>query len=302
MRRVRPEIWALLAVQLLFASNAVVGRLNVEYLGPRFLILVRVVGATLCFAALARSAGAVLPSGRREFAWLALCGALGVALNQGLYLTGLSLSTATHASIIGTSVPVFTAAFAALAGDERLSWGRLAGIGLALAGALTLARLDTFRLSTRSLGDLLFIANSLSYAGYLVVSRRLVRRYGAPTVVLWSFAFGSLLLLPYDLPGLAILHSGAQLPRWLFATVAYTILFPTVLAYFLNAYALRQVDASTAAAFIYLQPLFAVTLAIPVLGEHPSPRTGAAALLVFLGVALSTRAERGARLPPPVTP
>lgn len=297
MRRLRPEIWALLAVQLLFGSNAVVGRINVFWLGPRLMLLVRVVGATLVFLALARPLGAVRPGSRREALWLALCGLLGVALNQGLYMTGLSLSSATNATIIGTSVPVFTAAFAVAAGDERLSWRRALGIGLALAGALSLAGLDGFRLGRASLGDLCFLGNSLSYSGYLVVSRRLVRRHGAMTVVVWSFALGAIFLLPYDLPGLRVLGEPGPRPLWLVGTVAYVILFPTLLAYFLNAFALGKVDSSTAASFIYLQPIFAVALAVPILGERPSPRTGAAALLIFLGVLLSTRADGDTRLP-----
>ncbi|MHB8418512.1 MAG: DMT family transporter [Myxococcales bacterium] len=305
MRRVRREIWALLAVQFLFASNAVVGRLNVQQLGPRLLVLLRIVGAAGIFLALARRYGVQLPRARRDLALLCACGILGVSLNQTLFLAGLYYSTATHSTIIGTTIPVFAAAIAAAFGLERLTLAKCVGIALALAGALflsgapafglrppageavrLLARVEDFHLGRATLGDLCFVANSLSYAGYLVLSRRLVQRYGAPTQIVWTFALGALTILPFGLPGLAVLGSGARLPRWLWLTVPYTIVFPTVFAYYLNAFALREVESSTAATWIYLQPLLTVALAIPILGERPSPRTGVAALLIFAGVLL----------------
>jgi drug/metabolite transporter (DMT)-like permease len=286
-------------VQLLFASNAVVGRLNVQYLGPQLLVLVRILGATAIFVAFGRRFGVVVPRSRRDLALLAVCGVLGVSLNQGLYLSGLWYASATDASIVGTTIPVFTAGLAIAFGLERLRWAKIGGIVLALAGALYLARIESFTLGRAAIGDLLFVANCLSYSGYLILSRQLIRRYNAPTQIVWSFLFGALTILPFGLPGLAVFGSGAHLPAWLFLTVAYTILFPTVLAYYFNAIALAEIDSSTAATYVYLQPLLAMALAYPVLGEIPSPRTGAATILIFAGVLLSTRS--GARAPTPAS-
>ena len=211
-----------------------------------------------------------------------------MSINQGLYLTGLWYSSATDASIVGTTVPVFTGALAVAAGLERLRWTKIAGIVLGLGGALFLARVDNFSFDHATIGDLIFVVNCLSDSGYLVLSRQLIRRYGAPTLIVWSFLFGALTILPFGLPGLTVLGSGANLPSWLFLTVAYTILFPTVLAYYLNAFALRDIESSTAAVFVYLQPLMAMGLAFPILGERPSARTGIATLLIFAGVLLAT--------------
>jgi drug/metabolite transporter (DMT)-like permease len=279
----------LLAVQLLFASNAVVGRLNVVYLGPQLLVLIRILGATAIFAAFGRRFGVVRPRSRRDLAMFALCGVLGVSLNQSLFISGLWFSRATDATVVGTTIPVFTAALAVVAGLEQLRWTKIAGIVLGLSGALYLARVDNFSFERATIGDLMFVANSLSYAGYLVLSRQLIRRYGAPTQIFWSFFFGAITVLPFGLPGLRVLGSGTHLPGWLWLTVAYTILFATVFAYYLGAFALREVESSTAAAYVYLQPLMTMALAAPILGEYPSPRTAVATVLIFAGVLLSTR-------------
>jgi len=71
------------------------------------------------------------------------------------------------------------------------------------------------------------------------------------------------------------------------------VLFSTLLAYSLNAWGVSRTSPSTAAVFMYVQPLLAGTLAFFVLDERPGPRTAVAALLIFAGVALTTWPGRG---------
>jgi drug/metabolite transporter (DMT)-like permease len=285
--RKRPEIPALISVAFFFGSNSVAGRLVLAHLTPSVLLIARVVGAALVFAALYWARGFRRIGSRRDAAALVLCAIFGVALNQFLYLTGLSHSSAIHATVIGTSIPVFTAAIAMAVRQERMSWRKIGGIGLAISGALTVANLTSFRLKDVSFGDLFFVANSLSYAGYLVLSRELLRRIDVLTLSFWSFLFGAAMVLPLGLGELGPMLARPP-PIWVWAVVAYMVIGPTVLAYFLNSFGMRRVGSLTAATYVYLQPLFAVALAVPLLGERPTASTGLGALLIFAGVMLST--------------
>jgi drug/metabolite transporter (DMT)-like permease len=69
-------------------------------------------------------------------------------------------------------------------------------------------------------------------------------------------------------------------------------MFPTIMAYFWNAWALSRVEPSVVAVYIYLQPLMGFLAAIFFLGEHFSMRLLISALLVFAGVFLVTRKRR----------
>ena len=71
--------------------------------------------------------------------------------------------------------------------------------------------------------------------------------------------------------------------------IALIIIFPTVGAYYLNAWALTKVPPSTVAVYIYLQPLVAFGFAPLLLGEAFNSRTIIAALLIFAGVAVVTK-------------
>ena len=72
----------------------------------------------------------------------------------------------------------------------------------------------------------------------------------------------------------------------------FIIIFPTVVAYYLNAWALTKVAPSTVAIYIYLQPLIAFGFAPLLLGEQWNSRTIIAALLIFMGVAVVTKRGR----------
>ncbi len=84
----------------------------------------------------------------------------------------------------------------------------------------------------------------------------------------------------------------AAIGPWIWLTIAFIIIFPTVGAYYLNAWALTKVPPSTVAIYIYLQPLIAFGFAPLFLGENWNSRTVVAAVLIFAGVAVVTRRGR----------
>ncbi len=65
-------------------------------------------------------------------------------------------------------------------------------------------------------------------------------------------------------------------------------------AYALNAWALKRVDSSQVALFIYVQPVIAAGLAVVLLGERITVHLVMAAALIFSGVfvALAAKPER----------
>jgi drug/metabolite transporter (DMT)-like permease len=77
-----------------------------------------------------------------------------------------------------------------------------------------------------------------------------------------------------------------SLPAPVWWTAAFVVLFATVAAYILNAYALKRVDSSSVALFIYLQPVIAAAVAWAVRGESIGPDAVVAAVFIFTGVAL----------------
>lgn len=286
-RELKPHL-ALIAVQIMFASWAFFGKIVLQSVSTTSLVGFRICGAAIIFTVLQRKLGELWKLPKRVVAWLVVSSLLGIVVNQLLFVKGLSLTTVINATLLSTTIPVFALAASIALGHDRASFRHLVGIILAISGVVYLV--DPWRASVSAettLGNLLIVTNSLLYGAYIALSRNLVKRYGALRVITWIFQIGAILTLPiaafaWSVDGLESIGVGT----WL--TVIYIVLVPTVLAYYLNAWALMRVAPSVVAIYIYMQPLLAFGLAPLLLGESWNSRTILACGLIFAGVAVVT--------------
>jgi drug/metabolite transporter (DMT)-like permease len=280
---------ALLLVQVLFATHYVAAKIVVGVVPPRVWAAMRVSGAALLLLALTAARRQALPRGGAiiwRFAGFAL---LGVAINQVCFVEGLARTTTVNSVLINCTIPVLTLAMAVLAGHERPAAASLAGLVLALGGIAVLLRLEAFDpAATLVRGNLLTVVNAASYSAFLVVSKRTLE--GVPTLPASCLLFllGTPPLVALALPELRGFDPGAATAgTW--ALGAYIIVFPTVVAYLLNTWALRRAPSSTVALFIYVQPPLAALMSRFWLGEVPGRRDALAFLLVAAGIAVVVR-------------
>jgi drug/metabolite transporter (DMT)-like permease len=289
---------ALLAVQMSFGGFHVIGKLVLEEIGALPLAGLRVGLATPILLLLAWHRDRCLPR-PRDLAILAGLGMLGVFLNQFLFIVGLQYTTATNASILMASIPVFAVAAAAALGIERIGRRRLAGIALAVVGALVVlgpgqlamgqgpaAQLGAGPLEAARpvfLGNLLILVNCLSYSVFLVLQRPILERLPWRTTIAWSFLFGGLAILAVSGPQLAALEPAALSTRaWLGLT--YIVALPTLFSYAVNTWAVKRSSASLTAAYTTVQPLFATLLAHWMLGERLGWRAACGFALIAAGL------------------
>jgi drug/metabolite transporter (DMT)-like permease len=283
---------ALILVQAMFGTWFIVGKVVLRTISSTGLSAFRVGGAALVLSLFQRNLKELWTLPRRDLAWLVLCSILGVALNQLLFVKGLSLTTAINAVLITATIPAFTLVISILLGYDRISWRRSLGIILAASGVVYLVDPLRADFSARTtLGNLLIVTNALSYSCYMVLSKDLFKRYGALNVITWVFLISSIMVVPLGAFGLSGDHlSTVSTVVWL--RIAYIIAVPTAGAYLLNAWALARVSPSTVASYIYLQPLIAFGLAPLFLGERLNGRTVIACLLIFAGVGIIIRRGR----------
>jgi drug/metabolite transporter (DMT)-like permease len=283
---------ALVAVQILFGTWPIFGKVVLRSMSPSSLVACRLTGAAVAFALLQRKITPLFRMPVKDLALLTLCSMTGVVGNQFLYVKGLSLTTVINSTLLSTTIPVFALFVSILFGYDQLSLRRLIGIALAASGVVYLVNPMRADLSMQTTaGNLLIVSNSLLYALYIVISKTLFERYGALNVITWVFLVGSLVTVPVGIYTLQQENLGATgAGVWL--TIAFIIIFPTVGAYYLNAWALTKVSPSTVAIYIYLQPLIAFGFAPLFLGEQWNWRTMIAALLIFAGVAVVTKRGR----------
>lgn len=287
----RRGLITLVAVQLAFGLFPIFGKEAFHAFAPGAVATWRVVFGAAVLGALAflKHGRAACPP-RELLPRLVLCSLLGVALNQGLFLEGLSRTKAVNTGLITCIIPVATYAFAVLLRQEQHDLRRSLGILLAIAGTVPLLTEGGGTvLEGDSLGVVLVLSNSLCFSAYLVLSKPLLLRLPTLVVIAWVYVL-SLPATPWFASGVELVPAldGNHRAWW---AMAYILTFPTVLAYLMNTYALRRVRASTVGFFVFLQPLVSGLGGVLVLGEEVLATTwvAAAALLAAMSLVVVRR-------------
>ena len=215
---------ALIGVQVMFATWPVFGKVVLRTIPSVGLVGIRVFGAAVALTAIGLATRRLERIARSDWLLLVVSSLLGVVLNQWLFVKGLSLTTAVNATLLGTTIPVFTLLVSIALGNDRASLRRIIGILLAGAGVVYLIGPDRASFSHSSVvGDLLIVINSLCYGTYIAISKRLLSRYNALTVITWIFIVGCVPTVPVAAISLSRVSFG-DVPGSVWLAVAYIVL------------------------------------------------------------------------------
>jgi drug/metabolite transporter (DMT)-like permease len=275
---------ALTLIQVFFGVHYLAGKIVLKEIPPRAWAPLRVAGAAVLLVTMAIALGRRFPRAPKDLALLAVFSVFGVAINQVCFVEGLSRTTATHSAIINTLIPAWTLAFAVLLGREALTGLKAASLVLAVAGVVLVIHPERASFSSATfVGDLLTMANSMSYSFFLVVSKRLMHRVDAMAATALMFVFGTVPIALFGASAVASFDFGSvSASAWAWA--AFIVVFPTAGAYVLISWTLARAEASLVALFVYMQPAIAAFLGIVFQGETLTSRTVIGALLIFAGV------------------
>ena len=229
----------------------------------------------------------------REVVIFAILGVANNALYLGLGYTGLKSISAGLGGLIVSANPVFTAALAALFLGEALTWRKVSGLLLGIAGVGFIVW-HRISVGTDSLHGILFTLASLAS----IVAGTILFKLFAPKGSLWigngiQNLSAGIVLTPIALTFASV---GEIVPsaRLLFA-FAFLVLGGSMLAYFLWFHLLKVCGATAASAYHFLMPPLGMFFAWLVLGEHVAFRDLLGILPVALGIYLVTRPAAKAR-------
>jgi len=254
---------ALIIVNIIYAANfSIAKEVMPAYVPPFAFVLMRVAGALMLFWIVA-AFFVKEKVDKKDLPYMAMLAVFGVAVNQLLFLKGLSLTQPTNGAIIMTSNPIIVICIAAVFLKEKITFQKIIGISIGVAGALIMLLYGkNFSFGSDTLyGDMLILINSVSWALYVVLVKPLMKKYNTFTVVKWVFLFGVLYVLPFGYSELKTIQWDTfTFPVW--RDVLFVVIATTFFAYILNTYALRALSPSVVSIYIYLQPFLATLIAI----------------------------------------
>jgi drug/metabolite transporter (DMT)-like permease len=285
-------IVALTIVQIIYASGVLVGKYILPVVPAPVIVTLRMIIASAAFYGAHRLYRNAMPRDRGDWLRFVLLGILGGAGNQLLILLGLTRTTAINTAILIPMIPIFTVIFGWLFRLDRP--GPLKWLGVAVAAVGTVYLVGPGRVSLgreAALGNLLVLTGMAFNALAFLLSKDLLKRFPPVTVAFCLTLAGLVGVFPLGLRALESVQAAALDARFL-AWLAYMVVFPTTVTYFLNLWSLRQVSPVLVTSFIYLQPLFATAVAPLVLsGERLTLPVALAGLTIFVGVGIVILAE-----------
>jgi drug/metabolite transporter (DMT)-like permease len=286
---------AIFVSHVLFAGNYIASKeLMPHTLTPVSLTAWRIAGASLLFFIVGFFQREKIERG--DIFKLSICGLIGVTMNQFLFLLALSYTSPIDASIIVTVNPVVVLLLSVIILREKITGNKVFGIIIGASGALLLIVTSGFdKMGSGSwIGNLILFVNTIGYSVYLILIKPLMGKYKATTVMKWVFLFGLLTFLPFGYKGfITINFSIISGLHW--AILAYVVIGATFLAFLMNMYGLKFVKPLTNSIYIYFIPVITTLLAILLGRDKPTIIDFISAALVFFGVFLVSRENRGLR-------
>ncbi len=274
--------------------NLTVIKIAVRHLQPHAFNSIRLASAALfLFAFLALKKESLrLPAG--DWLKVVVLGILGNFAYQTLFIGGFNDTSASNASLILATSPIFIALIGSAFKIERVTWVGWLGIGLSIAGLyLVISRqAGGFHLSGSGLkGDLMILAGNVFWAAYTVFSKPLLDRMSPLKFSTLTLAAGSLVYLVYASPVLARLD-WAAVPASSWLALAGSGFFAIAVGYVIWYTSIKVVGSARTAVYNNITPVLAILFASIFLGERIKAGQIVGAVVILAGVYLTRTGDR----------
>ena len=215
-----------------------------------------------------------------------LLGSVGLISIISLVLWAISLeyTTVAKSMLLNNLTPIFTSLGGWLFLDQRFDKKFLAGMAIALAGAIALGLEDLNGAEGSLIGDLFALMSAVFLGTYFLVVEQLRNRFSATTILLWRCAIGSLLLIPL------ILVTKEQM----FPTTSIAVLGVVGLGIISEGFGQRlladtmdKLSSSFVSLFLLLEPIVSAILAWMIFTESLSSVTWLGFAVVLTGIYLA---------------
>lgn len=205
---------------------------------------------------------------------------------------GLQTVSPTVASVIITTIPLFTPIGAHYLFKEKMNRFFILGLIIAFIGVLLVIIREDFTLSGSPMGfGLLFMAVAVGVV-YTMILKRISRDYSPYTMVTYQNLLGLGGFIPLFLI-VDLKHVLTVIPTSdVLIALLLLALLPTTLAYILYAYAVREIGAANASMFSNILPVFTAVFAWLFLNEVITLRVLSGILLVISGLLISQVKKR----------
>ena len=281
----------MLGVGVIFGLLSPVSKVLLDsgLISPAGLMMTRTAGAAAAFwtASLFVRREPVALRDRLSLFFAAL---LGIVLNQGSFILGVSMTSPIDGSIIDTIVPLLVLALSVLLGMDRFTRLKITGLVLGMAGAVAvvLAGASSSHAHSHLWGNVMIFLCACVTSVYMVWFKRLIAKYRITTVLRWLYCAAAVMALPFGIGPIVHTDFAAIARHALFPTL-FVLTVPTYVPNLMLNYALKTVQPTVSSIYTYLQPVLAIAISVGMGLDKLHADTVVFALVIFVGVGLVLR-------------
>jgi drug/metabolite transporter (DMT)-like permease len=283
--------WLVIAATFFWGTSATLARFAFRdhHVPPLTAVVLRLVLAvTILGAWIAWRRPAAFHVDRKDWGYFLILALFGLAAVQGSYYYSIAALGVGMAILIQYLAPTLLVLFD-LARGAHVTGRTIAAAGAALSGTvLLIGNIDPHAVHARPIEWAVSFSAALSFAFYIVYSKRGLARYGPETVLFHTFWIAGVFWMIVT-PPWKILAAGYTGNVWLmFLALA---LFSTLVPFVCFNAGLRRLPATQAGILSTMEPVIAVISAAVFLGEALRPLQNVGAFLVLVAAALSSYRE-----------
>jgi len=279
-------VFALIVAMFIWGSSFIALKSAMKDLEPFTVIFLRMLVASLCFVYFIKDF-IKYDFTKRDIKFIVLLALFEPCLYFIFEAKALQLTSASQAGMITSLMPIITAMAAGYFLKEIISKQLILGSVIALCGAvfLSLQASTTVSAPNPILGNFFELLAMACGAGYTIVARYLSNKYSALFITAIQAFVGAIFFFPFFLYEYTTvdMNFSSDALMW----TVYLGVVVTLGGYGLYNYALTKIEASKAAMFIYLIPVFTLVLAFLILGEKLKIVELLACVAILSGVAIS---------------
>jgi drug/metabolite transporter (DMT)-like permease len=279
---------SLLSTAVFLGTNPVAVKYAVGYIPPLPFVTLRFLLAGLVLWCILRLFN---PKGRlrsNDLWAMAGLGLVGIASNNILFTTGVSMTSASNSALVVATAPLWGMLLAFVLGWERPNLKGIAGVGLALLGVAVIVYRGLGESGASLPGDLLVLGAAVCWGSYAVLSLSLLERYSPLAVAAYSMLFGGLAVLPLaslQLPGVD--WGAVSLGGW--GAFAYSALLVAAFGFTFWQRGISRIGANRMLVYQYLITLVGVIAGVVLFDESFGIDKVIGAAILLGGVYLARR-------------
>lgn len=264
-------VYLLMILATFFWAGAfIAGKLGINALSPVLLTFFRMgLASMILFPILIQKQPKTWKINSSQLKTVIATGLIGMIGYHMFFFSALQYTTASKASMINASNPLITAFLASLFVSEKLTLKKIFFIFTALLSVIFIlinGNLENLLTLTLNKGDLLMLCGTFSWAIYSVIVRKYIGQFGALKLSAYTFLSSTIMIAPFAI--ITFIKTNAiSVGLNPYLAVIYMAIFPTVIGYLIQQYAIGQIGASKTALFINLVPIISTMLAVILLNE-----------------------------------